>query len=140
MRAFVSYRHTGAEADTTTAMLEVVRKVLSKKGIAVSNVFFDVRKGDLPVKSPGELMVEAFGMLSRSDFVLALQLSEERSEGMLMEVGYALAKQRPVVVATRANVRETYLPSMAAYDFRWENLDQLEEKLSQIEFRSLVSG
>jgi len=34
-----------------------------------------------------------------SDLLLVLQDSEERSEGMLMEVGYALAKRMPMVVA-----------------------------------------
>lgn len=140
MRVFVSYRHTGADADSTKAMLAAVREALTKKDIAISNVFFDVRKGEFEkfTMSPVGLMREAFKMIDKADLMLALQMSDERSEGMLMEVGYGLARKLPLVVATHVGVSNTYLPAMGDLSVRWENETDLGDNLAEIDFAGLI--
>jgi len=88
------------DLNTIRPMLETVRRALAEQGVEIHNTFFDVRQGDsAPELGPVGFKREAFGMMEWSDLLLVLQDSEERSEGMLMEVGYALAKRMPMVVA-----------------------------------------
>jgi nucleoside 2-deoxyribosyltransferase len=140
MRAFVSYRHTGESEDSIKPLLEAVRETLAARGVSIHNTFFDVREGrfDKPGLEPKEFMREAFKMMDRSDFLLVLQTSEERSEGMLMEVGYAIAKQLPVVVATRSGVAGTYLPQMGSLSFQWGDEEQLRDQLGRLDLAAIA--
>ncbi|HEY2004229.1 MAG TPA: nucleoside 2-deoxyribosyltransferase [Candidatus Saccharimonadia bacterium] len=142
MRVFVSYRHTGAEAKTIRPLLETVKRALEDKGVEIHNTFFDVRQGDFVQSElgPAGFMHEAFGMMERSDFLLVLQNSEERSEGMLMEVGYALAKKMPVLVAVQDEVKNTYLPDMAELVVKWRDTVDLAVQLGKVDFERLVRG
>lgn len=51
---------------------------------------------------------------------------------MLMEVGYAIARDVPVVVATHMGVKNTYLPDMADQTIRYDSLQDLSSKISNI--------
>ena len=141
MRAFVSYRHTGADEKEIRVLLQTAVGALSKRGVKAENILFDVRKGDFNSRlmPPANFMRLAFRMLERSNFMLVLQSSEERSEGMLMEVGFALAKRIPVIVACNKHVTNTYLPQMANHCLRWFDAADLANQLDIIDFRSLLS-
>lgn len=140
MRAFVSYRHSGADARETKELLEKVRAVLSGQSVEAANILFDVRKGDFHTRimPQAKFMQLAFDMIEGSDFVLALQSSEQRSEGMLIEVGYALAKRVPVVVARKVEVKDTYLPTLAQMQISWQDAADLSARLAAVDFKELM--
>lgn len=141
MRAFLAYRHTGEAAHQIDGLLEPVKSALADRDIHVYSTYFDVRGGKVaaagPVAQSSAFMQEAFRMMAESDLLLVLQASEVRSEGMLMEVGYALAKGLPVVVATQAEVENTYLPDMAHGTLRWTDVADLVMQLAEFDFEGL---
>jgi nucleoside 2-deoxyribosyltransferase len=138
VKAFVSYRHTGADEAEFRPQLEIVRTALREIGVEPFCTFFDVPvEGERP--SPAQFMAEGFRMIDQSDFLFVLQASPERSEGMLMEVGYCLAKQIPVVVAKRAGIGATYLPQMAQCTFEWEDLKVLNRRIQEIDLAKLTA-
>lgn len=78
-------------------------------------------------------MAHAFYVIDNSDILFVIQTSEERSEGMLMEVGYSIAKKKIIIVATKSGVHNTYLPTMGTIAFEWSNLEDLSEKIGNLE-------
>ena len=126
MQAFVSYRQTGGDEDDIRQMLTTVCGALRDQEIEPFCTFFDAKlEPKYPRPKPRKFMDEAFRMIGDSDFLLVIQSSEARSEGMLMEVGYCLAKGIPVIVATHESVKHTYLPDMADVALVWNDYDDL---------------
>lgn len=67
-----------------------------------------------------------------NDVVLALGVSERRSEGMLLEIGASLVRNISVVYAQNVSaVGTSYLPSLANYTFVWRNENELLQRLRE---------
>jgi nucleoside 2-deoxyribosyltransferase len=77
----------------------------------------------------GDIMRHALGKVDESDILLAFIRSEERSEGMLVEIGYALARGKYVVLAIREGVRTTSLRELADNVIEFVDTDDLIKKL-----------
>lgn len=139
LETFVGYRHTGENPEYLAAMLGTARDALARAGVNAYCTFFD--EADFQDKSLGarEIMEHAFSKIDVSDMLFIVQHSENKSEGMLMEVGYAIAKNIPVVVAVQASVEHTYLPDMATTTLRWNDLEDLQQQIEATDFSTLVS-
>ena len=140
MRAFIAYRHTGGDEHAIRGQLTAVRDAFAKRQVDAFCTFFDVRGGDMSESSLKQhnFMEEAFRMIDRSDFLFVLQSDTGRSEGMLMEVGYVIAKEIPLIVATKTNVSDTYLPDMATHSLKWGNLEELASAIATLELAELA--
>lgn len=75
-------------------------------------------------------MEHAFGVIDGSDFLFVVKTSDEKSEGMLMEVGYCLAKKIPIIAAIKDMVSKTYVPAMASQSFRWSTIEDLAKGIT----------
>jgi nucleoside 2-deoxyribosyltransferase len=129
VKAFVSYRHTGADEAEFRPQLDTVMAALREVGVEPLCTLFDATAQQAP---PEQFMREAFDMIDGCAFLFVLQSSAERSEGMLMEVGYCLAKRIPIVVASHSGITSTYVPGMAQVTFEWANLEELAAQTSQV--------
>ena len=68
--------------------------------------------------------------LDKSDCLLAFVKSEEKSEGMLLEIGYAIAKKKKFILAIKKDAKTVFLREMANQIIEFDNLKDLYEKLS----------
>jgi nucleoside 2-deoxyribosyltransferase len=132
MRVLLSYPFTGEDVAAVEAMLQSACAGLRSAGIEPVNLAAEQQE-------PRAAMNEAFRLMGMVDMLLVLQLSERRSEGMLMEVGYALARGLPVVAVTQDDVQRTYLPSMATVALRWQSLVDLRAKLAALDTANIVA-
>ena len=53
---------------------------------------------------------------------------------MILEIGYAIAKNIPVIVAIKDDIKDTYLPNMANKTITWNNVNDLLEKMQETDF------
>jgi len=134
MKAFISYKYTNEPIDKLKLLLSVVCDELDVAGVKPYCIFFEKAKGNIPQKSPPEMMQMAFDQISQSNMLFVIQSSELCSEGLLMEVGYAIAKDIPVIVATQSSITNTYLPGMAAQSVRYDNLNDLRQQMAKLNF------
>ena len=119
-------------------MLDEATAALKLCGVEPKSTYFDVEvKDGEPRPAPHVFMREAFAMIEGCDFLFVLQSSPQRSEGMLMEVGFCLAKGIPVLVARRSGFDSTYLPDMAQATFEWETIEQLAANIEQLDLSRL---
>ena len=132
MKAFVAYRFSGEDPAQLDRLLLAVTSALRGKGVEPYCTFFDEPSFRNKALGAKQIMAHAFSVIDDSDFLFVLQTSNERSEGMLMEVGYCLADRKPIMVATKVGVENTYLPQMATVAFEGTDIHDLYRQIQQI--------
>lgn len=131
MGYFVAYRHTGAEPERLEAMLPVVRDTLVAKGEDVYCTYFDEANFKSDGFGPKQIMEHAFQKIEEQGNLLVVLDDTQKSEGMILEVGYCLAKAIPIVVARRRAV-ETYLDQMATVTFEYTDIPDLANQIKEV--------
>ena len=66
--------------------------------------------------------------------MLAFVRSNEKSEGMIMEIGYLMANGKPFVLALQKGTKTTFIKELAASLVEFDSTDDLCEKLKRFEF------
>lgn len=137
MKVLVSYRFTGESTDKLELLLSTVCDALREAGAEPYCLYFDQESECITDEDPAEMMQATFREIDHTDILFVVQSGEARSEGMLMEVGYAIAKGVPVMVATQAAVKETYLPAMASQAIRYDDNEDLRRQIMAFDFSEL---
>ncbi len=127
MGYFVAYRHSGADPERLSVLLPAVCESLRERGEDVYCTYFDEDKFRSSGKSNRQIMEHAFSKIEEQGALFVVLDGEEKSEGMLMEVGFCVAKGLGVVVAKRRGLSGTYVPDMARYSFEYEDVKDLQE-------------
>lgn len=140
MKTFISYRHTGEDQKSLEKLLIPIRDTMQEEGVEAYCTFFDEDEFQDKSFGPKEIMNHAFSIIDKSDFLFVVQTSDSKSEGMLMEVGYCIANNIPVVVATKDTVGYTYMPDMADLSFRWKDPEDLAQQIAKTNFSNLKSS
>jgi len=83
-------------------------------------------------KPKKEIFTHAFNEINKADTLLAIVRSEKRSEGFLIEVGYAIAKNKRIILAIKKKVINTYLREMVSEFIEFENNRELYIKLKNL--------
>jgi len=128
-KAFVAYRHTGEDPEVLNKQMNAVRKGLKKAGIEFHCTYFEEDEFQDRKMGAREIMEHAFSVLDKCSCLLVILSSEEKSEGMLMEIGYCFARQIPIVVAQSSEVSKSYVPQMAQTVISWQTYAELESGL-----------
>jgi nucleoside 2-deoxyribosyltransferase len=140
MRIFISYKFSGEKIEDVTALLTPVYDALKSVGHEPYVQFFDTELQKERLLGRFKLvdyMSYAFAKLTHQDAVLVLLNANAKSEGMLLEVGYATARGIPTVAAVKEGVTETYLPTVTTATFAWETIDDLVAQVAAFDFASL---
>ncbi|MBS3091623.1 hypothetical protein J4217_04220 [Candidatus Pacearchaeota archaeon] len=114
-----------------------VRRIVSaleKAGHKSKCTFIDY--ADNPKKFDGwnekDYLDHALKFLDGSDAILLFVNSENRSEGLLMEAGYSIAKKKRIILAINSRVRNTYLNQIAEKTIRFDSVDNLCKELEAL--------
>jgi nucleoside 2-deoxyribosyltransferase len=132
MRIFVSYRFTGEDPDQ---LRTVIHEICSSLENAGHQTFCSFWKGDFYKENKfthKQILNYALDELERSDMYLAFVKSEDKSEGMLIEAGYAIAKNKKVYLAIKKGIRTTFIREMADKIIEFETLDELYQALNKL--------
>jgi nucleoside 2-deoxyribosyltransferase len=140
MNTFIAYRFTGEDPEQLEPLLTAVVNALKKKGIESYCSFFDEKDFQQKQYNAGQIMNHAFKIIDDIDFLFVLQTSDNKSEGLLMEVGYCIAKNIPVVAATKRDVKQTYLPDMAEVRLVWDDARQLAEEIARTDLQAVAKA
>ena len=139
MKTLIAFRYSDEDFEIIKPILKTVKKALTLNNIDAYCTFFS-KDRDNNLKKPKDWMTHAFQIIDTCDFLFVVQHSSEKSEGMLMEVGYSIAKDRPVIVAVKDNIKGSYLSEMADYSFKWQNLTELEQNINKLGYGSIKSN
>jgi nucleoside 2-deoxyribosyltransferase len=130
-RYFVAYRFSGEPKEVLEERLGLVVEALRKAGIDAYCNFFDQHEIDKHNLNAREVMKKAFAQIDERDGLFVLIASDDKSEGQLIEVGYALAKGKHIISAIQEDVK-TYVDSLVHQAINWNKLDDLKTQLEGI--------
>ncbi len=133
MKIQLAYKYIGEDKQKVTFLLEKVRETLKKRG---HEVYIQVFDKPMP-ESKKELFNRTLNKIDEKDILLVLLLSEDKSEGMLLEIGYCLAKQKKVILAINKDVKNTHLTDLAEEVIESSDLEDLIEKLKNLDFQNV---
>lgn len=132
---FISFGLNGETEENLKSIIEPVKEKFQKINInAYCNLFDEELLKCSANFKPEDWMTEAFKELSKAELQFVLVTSKNKDEGMILEIGYAIAKNIPVIVAIKDDIKDTYLPNMANKTITWNNVNDLLEKMQETDF------
>lgn len=132
MGYFIAYRHTGADPERLNKLLPIICNGLKARGEKVYCTYFDEIKFKSSGHKPHQIMEHAFSKIEEMGKLFVVIDSAKKSEGMLVEVGYCIARGIKIIVAKRAGVNNTYIPSMAQVYFEYDDIKDIKTKLTGV--------
>lgn len=134
MKIFLSYRFTGEDPVQLPITLGALIGSLRTAGHEVYCSIEDEAWFQEKKRTNKEIMDHAFAELDSSDVLLAYINSDEKSEGMLVEIGYGIAKGKKFALAVKDGVKTTSIAQMADPLIMFADTEDLSQKLSQLPF------
>ncbi len=130
-RFFIAYRHTGEDIQELEQRIRTVEMALATHNIQAYATLFDQESFTKNHASAGQIMEEAFQKIAAMDGLFVLIMNGDKSEGQLIEVGYAIASKKPVIVAYQKDAN-TYVPELANTAIAFDDLADLANKMRDI--------
>lgn len=134
MKIYLAFRFTGEDPIKLEEKLKVVTSAIKEGG---SDVYCSIEDENYFHENNfqnKDILQHELKKLDESDLLMALIDSSERSEGMLVEIGYILAKNKPFVLLIKRGIKTTTIHQMAKTVIEFDTLEELSEKLKSINF------
>lgn len=132
MKIFISFRFTGEDVQELKAAIRGIEEAIHAAGHeTVCSVWEEERFANERF-TPRQVLEWALRELDSADAYFAFVKSPERSEGMLLEAGYALAKRKRFIVAVRRDIAITFLRHLADTLIEYDTHEDLHEKLRSL--------
>jgi nucleoside 2-deoxyribosyltransferase len=133
MKYFISYRHTGAEEPRLGNLQNAIKEAFdTRPQDEFYSTYYNQQEFDSSNMGAADIMRFAFKIIDTNDIMLVILDSETKSEGMLIEIGYCLAKNKKIIIAKNSNINNSYCQDLADYKFDYANLEDLKQKLITI--------
>lgn len=127
-RFFIAYRHTGEDITELEERIRTIEAALATHDIKVYATLFDQAAFAQNHTPAGQIMEEAFQKIAAMDGLFVLIMNNDKSEGQLIEVGYAIASKKPVIVAYQKD-SNTYVNELANVAIPFDDLADLATKI-----------
>ena len=127
MNIFISYKFTGEIFEDLLDNIGSIEKQLVLKG---NNVYSSLQDEEWFKKNKStnkDILIHTIKKLNESDIVLVFLNSNEKSEGMLMEIGYAMAKNKKIILLIKNGIETNYLRDIAYKVFEFNNIQDIKD-------------
>ena len=131
MKIFLSYRFTGEDIKKLETIIKNICFKLEELGHACYCSLWDEDYFQKNKYSNTQILNHTLRKLDNSNIYLAFINSNEKSEGVLIEAGYALAKKKTIYSAIRKGVKTTFMKKLSDKNIEFSSLNELNEKLKQ---------
>jgi len=135
MNIYLTHRVTGEDKNRLKKKIKKISDALKEANHKHYCVFLEEIKAENRKKfsnmTGSEFLKFGSKYLNKSDTLLAINLSNKNSEGMLYEIGYAQAKRKRIIIAQKKGVK-SYIGGMADKLIEFTNLEDLCRKLKKL--------
>jgi len=129
---YLCYRFTGEDINELTETLGKILSSLRSIGLTVHCSIEDEKWFRENHKTNKEILSHALEQLDKSDVILAFVRSDQKSEGMLLEIGYMMAKGKSFALALKRGTKTTFLAELAKPLIEFDSVDDLCDKLTKV--------
>ena len=119
MKVFISYKYTGKSFDELSKLIEPIVTILSKN----HQVYCNYDKGEeykLKKMTTKDIMKESFDNIKLNDIVIVLITEKEVSQGMILEIGYAKACNKKIIICCLMNLKQHFNSTLSIVDQVYE--------------------
>jgi len=132
MKIFLMYRFTG---ENFAELEKICNQIISAIEKAGHECFCSISKEEHYKKNNftrRQKYLDLINETNNADAVLAVVTSNEKSEGMLVETGYAFAKGKDIILAIKKGVHSEMIEYMAKQKIEFDTIEELCKKLSKL--------
>lgn len=133
MRIFISYKFADEKPEELEDIMKRIKESLEKANHNILTTFFDKEEFEKNNPSMKQIMDKAMGYLDKSDAVLCLIKSNEKSEGQILEIGYAIAEEKNIILAIQKGLKTRWIEHYASKIIEFDNLKDLYKKLESLD-------
>lgn len=130
MRIYLAFRFTGEDPRKLEPEIRIISDAISKNGHEVFCCLWHEDYFKQQKFTNKQILEFALQEIDKSDALFAYIKSPEKSEGMLLETGYALAKGKPIFAAIKKGVKSNFVAEIAQHVAVYQNLEDLLDQLS----------
>ena len=128
-KIFIGQAVTGHDINTLKAEMEKIYSILKQRGYSVYSTLEE--EGKDIFKKAGDWVIHAFKCIDDNDVFLAIVRTEYKSEGLLIEIGYALSKKKKIILAINKNIKNTYIRDFTDHVIEFDDFKDLINRLSK---------
>jgi nucleoside 2-deoxyribosyltransferase len=132
MKIFISYKFAGEDPGELEKTLNEISNVLKGAGHEIYSASEDEKLFIEKKFTLKKILNHALEKLNNSDCILVFVRSYEKSEGMLLEIGYALAKKKKMILAIKKGIRLSFTEEIADKVIEFTDINDLKQKLKEI--------
>ena len=129
MKIFIGQAVTGQDMNSLRKEIEGIYSALIFAG---HKPYSTLNEKDDKFNKKGKWLFHAFQIIDKNDAFLAIVRSEHRSEGLLIEIGYTLSKNKKFILAINKDVKNTYLRDVADKVIEYKDFDDLIKQLKKL--------
>lgn len=132
MKIYVAFKFTGEDPVVLDKELGAITNALQQSGHEVFCSFWKEKHYRDNNFGSKDIINYSLPHLEASDALVAYIKSNEKSEGMLLEIGYALGKGKRVIVLIREGVKTNFVTDLASQVIRYSDFSELAAALQEI--------
>lgn len=129
MKIYLAYRLSGVDEKILKQELEKISQVLVEVGHEPFIFRRDVQDWGKKLTDKKYITKACLPEIKKADAFLIFLNSEEKSEGMLIETGFAKAYNKKIILAMKKGLSKHWLPHLADQIIEFEDLEDLENKI-----------
>jgi len=135
MKIQFAYKYTGENIEELFEILKNIYSILNEKDRHEIYVpVFDENKPETEDK----ILEHTLEKLNHMDLLFVLIRSEDKSEGMLLEAGYAFAKRKKIILAIQKDIKNSRIRDIADKIIDFQDFEDLYNKLKDLKIENNV--
>jgi len=132
MKVFISYKFADEDKSKLKELITNIETSLKKANHEMLTTFYHVEEFAKNNATMRQIMDKALEYINKSDLVLCIVKSKEKSEGQIFEIGYSIAKNKRVVLAIQRGLETRWISHYASEIIEFSTLEELYKKLEKI--------
>jgi nucleoside 2-deoxyribosyltransferase len=133
MKIFIAYKFSGeGNKDTLKLTLGKISNALESSKHKTFIHLRDIENWEEKGLSSKDIISRALNELKKCDAILALVMSPEKSEGLLLEVGFAKALNKKIFLAVKKNANTIFLREIADDIFEFDDIEEITDEIKKI--------
>lgn len=129
MKYFISYKYSWEDLVILRKNLEYISSTLEKNWDETFIFYRDVEDWWDKDVEVNEVLPIAYTEMDKCDAVFVFVNNEDKSEWMLLECGYAKAKNKKIILFIKKDLKYSLLRSLASDIIEFEDIKNLENKI-----------
>lgn len=129
MKYYIAYKFSNTDKEELKEILNEISAIIESYNNETFIFYRDMENWVGTEMDSKEIITKALSELKNIDVILCLIFSSEKSEGVLLEAGYAKALGKKIIVAKQRDARTIFLKDIADDIIEFNTQEDLKEKL-----------